>query len=297
MLDTIAAEFLLHRIGQPRDVAASLGEAAARVRGMVSNPMLGLSTELIDALPSLEIVALAGVGLERIDLDHARERGVVVTTTPVLYEDVADLAVLLAMTASRRATEGDRWLRTGHWSSGTMGEGKRFSLKHAGILGMGRIGRMLAARLAAFGMPIGYYDPIAMPDLDYIPYASAAELARESEFLFLCASGAPGERHVVTAEVLDELGPEGIFVNVARGWLVDETALVDAVTTRTIRAAGLDVFDNEPDVPAPLREADNVVLTPHIGSNTVESHRAMDDNIIDNMRCWFSNKGAVTPVT
>lgn len=296
VLDDLAAEFTLHRPDGGLDVAAALGPAAASVRALVSNPMVGLSADIMDALPSLEIAAMTGVGLERVDLAHARKRGIVVTTTPVLYEDVADLAVLLAMTAARRVVEGDRWVRSGRWSRGPMEVGRRFSRKRAGIVGMGRIGRMIAPRLAAFGMEIGYFDPVSMPDLDFTAHASAAELARESDFLFLCAAGAFGGGHIITADVLSELGPEGIFVNVSRGWLVDETALVDALTTGGIRAAGLDVFNNEPDVPPALLEADNVVLTPHIASNTAETQRAMDDCVIDNLRSWFAASRPITPV-
>jgi hydroxypyruvate reductase len=295
VVDTLAADFVLHQSTRVDDTVAKLGMAADRVRGVVSNPMVGLPTVIINALPRLELASFIGVGLERVDLDLARERGIVVTTTPVLYEDVADLAVLLAMAASRRAVEGDRWVRANRWLNGPLELGWRFSLKRAGILGMGRIGRMLAPRLMAFGMTIGYYDPKPMPDVDYRSFASAAELARESDFLFLCAAGAPGERDIVNASVLAELGPEGVFVNVSRGWLVDEAALVDALVSGTIRAAGLDVFVDEPEVPAALREAENVVLTPHIGSATTETRRAMDECLVDNVRSWFSGNGAVTP--
>lgn len=297
VLDTLGADFVLHRFNGVESALAKLGPVAERVRGVVSNPMVGLPAAVIDAMPRLEVAAFIGVGLERVDLKVAQERGIVVTTTPVLYEDVADLAVLLAMAASRRAVEGDRWVRDERWLAGPMDLGWRFSLKRAGILGMGRIGRMLASRLSAFGMTIGYHDPKPMPDLGYRSFDSAAELARESDFLFLCAAGAPGVRNIVTADVLAELGPDGVFVNVARGWLVDEAALVDALTSGKIRAAGLDVFASEPEVPVALREVGNVVLTPHIASATVETRQAMDECLIDNVRSWFSGKGAVTPVT
>jgi hydroxypyruvate reductase len=296
VLEALGAEFTLHQVGAGDDVAAVLGPAAERVRGVLSSPMVGLSAAVMDALPKLEIAALFGVGLERTDLTRARERGVVVTTTPVLYEDVADLAVVLAMDVSRRVAAGDRWVRAGEWPSGQFTAGRRFSGKRAGILGMGRIGRMLAKRLAGFDLEIGYYDPVPAPDVDHTRYASGAELARASDFLFLCAAGGPGQRHIVDAEILDALGPDGVFVNVARGWLVDEDALVEAVVTGGIGGAGLDVFDNEPQVPAALREADNVVVLPHIGSNTLETRRDMDNCMIDNIRSWFTAGNAITPV-
>jgi len=296
VLEALGAEFTLHEASVD-DVAGSLGSAAERIRGALSSPMVGLSAATMDALPKLEITALFGVGLERTDLAHARERGIVVTTTPVLYEDVADTAVVLAMDVSRRVTAGDRWLRAGSWVAGRPpASGKRFSGKRAGILGMGRIGRMLATRLAGFGMEISYYDPMPASDVAHPLYSSGVELARESDFLFLCAAGGPGQRHLVDAEMLAALGPEGVFVNISRGWLVDEQALVEAVVSGGIGGAGLDVFDDEPNVPEALRAADNVVLLPHIASNTFETRRDMDQCMIDNIRSWFTTGTAVTPV-
>jgi hydroxypyruvate reductase len=297
VIEALSAEFTLHEVTSLDDVAGSLGPAAERIRGALSNPMIGLSAATMDALPKLEITTLFGVGLERTDLGAARERGIVVTTTPVLYEDVADTAVVLAMDVARRITSGDRWVRAGAWAAGGQpASGTRFSGKRAGILGMGRIGRMLAKRLAAFDMEIAYYDPRPAPDVEYPLHPTSVELARESDFLFLCAAGAPGGGHVVDADTLAALGPDGIFVNVARGWLVDEGALVEAVTTGAIAGAGLDVFSDEPNVPAALVEAENVVLLPHIASNTFETRDDMDQCVIQNIRSWFSTGHAVTPV-
>ena len=297
VLDNLGGDFTLHWVESAEDLAGTLGPAAERVRGVLTAPMVGLSAGMMDALPKLEIAALYGVGLERADLGCARERGIVVTTTPVLYEDVADLAVLLAMDVSRRVAEGDRWVRAKHWPGGHFGAGRRFSGKRAGILGMGRIGRMLSARLAGFDMEIGYYDSKPAPDVSYRRFASGVELAGESDLLFLCAAGGAGLGYVVDAEMLDALGPDGVFINVARGWLVDESALVDAVTSGRIGGAGLDVFDNEPQVPAALLAADNVVLVPHVGSNTLETRHDMDQCMIDNIRSWFTSRRAITPVT
>jgi hydroxypyruvate reductase len=188
VLEALGVEFTLHEVESFDDVAGSLGAAAERIRGALSSPMIGLSAPMMDALPKLEIVALFGVGLERTDLTHARERGIVVTTTPVLYEDVADTAVVLAMDVSRRIAAGDRWVRAGHWGAGgPAASGRRFSGKRAGILGMGRIGRLLAQRLAAFDMTIGYYDPRPAPDLDHRLYSSGVELARESVRVSTCS--------------------------------------------------------------------------------------------------------------
>ena len=173
---------------------------------------------------------------------------------------------------------------------------QKFSGKRAGILGLGRIGTALCARLQAFGMTIGYYDPLPKAGVPYQAYNSALALAQNSDILFLCAAGGQRGGHIVTAEVLDALGPKGVFVNVARGWLVDEKALVEALTTGRLGAAGLDVFENEPQVPDALLALDNVVLTPHIASNTEETMRAMGECVLDNVRSWFAGKGALTPV-
>jgi len=298
VLDPLGAEFTLHVLPNADDLAATLGAAAKRVRGVVTSPMIGASTTVLNALPKLELVALFGVGLERTNLELAAKRGIVVTTTPVLYEDVADLAVALAMDVSRRVAWGDRWVRAGGWeATGKQpATGRRFSGKRAGILGMGRIGRMLAGRLGAFGMSVGYYDPRPAADLDYRLFSSAVELAHECDFLFLCAAGAPGGGYLVDAATLAALGPDGVFVNVSRGWLVDQAALVDAVTTGKIAGAGLDVFEKEPHVPQALLDADNVVILPHIASNTDESREDMDACLLKNVRSWFAGDGAVNPV-
>ena len=218
------------------------------------------------------------------------------TTTPVLYDDVADLGVILALCACRRIVEADRFVRAGHWLQGRIAPAHKFSGKRAGILGLGRIGTALAPRLQAFGLRIGYYDPLPKPGVPYQAYDSPVALAQDSDILFLCAAGGPGRGHIVTAEVLDALGPEGIFVNIARGWLVDEAALVRALSEGRLGAAGLDVFEHEPQVPQALLGLDNVVLTPHIASNTEETIRVMGECVLDNVRSWFAGKGAVTPV-
>jgi hydroxypyruvate reductase len=295
VLEALEQEFTVHKVWEAADKVAALAPVAARVRGVVTHAMAGLSKGLIEALPKLEICAIMGVGLETTDLAAARGRGIVVTTTPVLYDDVADLGVVLALCACRRIVEADRFVRSGHWLQGRIEPAHKFSGKRAGILGLGRIGTALAPRLQAFGLRIGYYDPLPKPGVPYQAYDSPVALAQDSDILFLCAAGGPGRGHIVTAEVLDALGPEGIFVNIARGWLVDEAALVRALSEGRLGAAGLDVFEQEPQVPQALLGLDNVVLTPHIASNTEETIRAMGECVLDNVRSWFAGKGAVTP--
>jgi hydroxypyruvate reductase len=297
VLEALEREFTVHNVLAEPDKVAALRPVAERIRGVVSNAMVGLPATIIQALPNLEICANMGVGLETTDLELARQRGVVVTTTPVLYDDVADLGVILAMCACRRIAEADRFVRAGRWLEGRMALGRKFSGKRAGILGLGRIGMALAPRLAAFGIQIGYYDPMPKPDVPYRAYDSALALAQNSDILFLAAAGGQGRSHIVTAEILDALGPSGVFVNIARGWLVDEAALVSALKDGRLGAAGLDVFEHEPKVPAELLAMDNVVLTPHIASSTNETMTAMGECVLDNLRSWFAGKGALTPAT
>ena len=297
VLEALEREYTVHNAIEEADKIAALRPAAARIRGVVTNAMTGLSAHVIEALPTLEICAIMGVGLETTDLGAARERGIVVTTTPVLYDDVADLGVILALCACRRIVEADHFVRSGRWLQGRMAPAHKFSGKRAGILGLGRIGMALAPRLQSFGMSIGYYDPLPKPGVPYQGYQTPLELARNSDILFLAAAGGPGRGHIVTAEILDALGPRGIFVNIARGWLVDEAALVRALREGRLGAAGLDVFENEPQVPDALLGLDNVVLTPHIASNTEETMRAMGQCVLDNISSWFAGKGALTPVT
>ncbi len=295
--EALEREFVVHKAWDAADKAAVLGPVAERIRGVVTHAMIGLPTAVIETLPNLEICAINGVGLETTDLALAKERGIVVTTTPVLYDDVADLGVILAMCACRRIVESDRFVRAGRWLEGRMALGRKFSGKRAGILGLGRIGTALAPRLQAFGLTIGYYDPLPKPGVPWQAYDSAVALAQASDILFLCAAGGPGRGHIVTAEILDALGPEGVFVNIARGWLVDEPALVRALKDGRLGAAGLDVFEHEPQVPEELLRLDQVVLTPHIASSTEETMTAMGECVLDNVRSWFAGRGALTPVT
>jgi lactate dehydrogenase-like 2-hydroxyacid dehydrogenase len=292
----LEAEFTVHSVHQEPDRAAALGPVAERIRAVVTNAMAGVPTEVIDALPNLELAAIMGVGLEKTDIARAKERGVTVTTTPVLYDDVSDLGIILAMTACRRIVQADAFVRSGQWLKGRYAPATKFSGKRAGILGYGRIGVALAKRLEAFGITVGYYDPVPK-DVPHKAYPSAKALAADVDILFLAAAGGQGSGHIVTSEILDALGPSGVFVNIARGWLVDEPALVDALRNGRIAAAGLDVFEDEPKVPEALLAMDNVVLTPHIASNTEETVKAMGDCVLDNVRSWFAGKGAITPIS
>ena len=292
----LEAEFTVHNVYKEADRAEALKPIAERIRGVVTNAMAGVPTEVFDVLPNLELAAIMGVGLEKTDIKRAAELGVTVTTTPVLYDDVSDLGIILAMNACRRIVQADGFVRSGQWLKGRYAPATKFSGKRAGILGYGRIGVALAKRLEAFNMTIGYYDPMPKEGVLYKAYPSAKALAENVDILFLAAAGGQGSGHIVTSEILEALGPDGVFINIARGWLVDEVALVDALKSGGIAAAGLDVFEDEPKVPEALFAMDNVVLTPHIASNTNETVKAMGDCVLDNVRSWFAGKGAVTPI-
>lgn len=290
-------EFTLHEVYQEADMIGALEGLGGAIRGVYSHGMAGLPTPVINALPNLEICSIFGVGLERVDQSLAKERGITVTIASVLYDDVADLAIGLAIDACRSMTKGDRHVRRGDWvNRGRIGAGHSFSKRRAGILGLGRIGNEVANRLQAFKMEIGYYDPIPKEGVDYRRYESAVELAENSDILFMCAAGNEKMLRFVNAEILDAIGPDGCFVNIGRGWLVDEPALLAALREGRLGAAGLDVFENEPNVPEEFFQLDNVVLTPHIASNTIECQAAMAQNVADNLKSWFSGRGAITPI-
>ena len=291
-------KYKVHAVHAAADPMAALKAVGPRIRGAVSHGMAGLSRAQMELMPNLEICAIHGVGLETSDVAFARERGVVITIAPVLYDDVGDIALGLALAACRRISEGDRYVRAGKWLQARMPPGRKLTGMRAGIIGLGRIGIEIARRLEGFRCRIGYSDPVVR-DVPYRHFPDAVALARESDILFLAAAGAPKGKAppIVDRAVIEALGPRGIFVNVARGWLADEAALVDALANGRLGAAGLDVFVDEPEVPAALLKLDNVVLTPHVASSTEETLKAMGACVIDNLDSWFAGRGALTPVT
>ena len=297
VVEALERHFTVHPVHAAADPFAMLADIGRRIRGAAGHGMAGLTRRHMELMPHLEICALNGVGLETSDIPAARERGIVITIAPVLYDDVADLAIGLALAACRRIAAGDRFVRAGEWGRGRFPLGRKLTGMRAGIIGLGRIGVEVARRLEGFRADIGYTDPVprAVP---YRYYPDTVSLAQNSDILFLAAAGAPRGKAppIVDAPTIDALGPRGIFVNIARGWLVDEAALVAALAEGRLGAAGLDVFDDEPNVPPALFGLDNVVLTPHIASGTEETRRAMGACVVDNLVSWFSGRGALTPV-
>ena len=293
----LEAQFTCHHVHSEADPLAFLAANGARMRGAASNGMAGINKAQMELMPNLEICAINGVGLETTDRDVAKARGVTVTITPVLYDDVADLAIALALAACRRIVEGDRFVRNGDWLKGRLALGRKLTGMRAGLIGLGRIGSEVAARLQGFKCDIAYVDPLAR-DVPYTRIADAVALAERSDILFLAAAGAAkgAGAPIINRQILEALGPRGIFVNIARGWLVDEPAMVELLANGGLGAAGLDVFDDEPRVPEGLLALGNVVLTPHIASSTEETMGAMGDTVIANLVSWFKGEGALTPV-
>jgi lactate dehydrogenase-like 2-hydroxyacid dehydrogenase len=277
---------------------AALPAVAARVRAVAASGDSKVPASLIEALPALEIISVMGVGYDGIDVAAAKARGVVVTHTPdVLNDDVADLALALMLAAARQIPAADRYVRAGDWEAkGAMPLARKMSGARVGIVGMGRIGQAIATRARAFGMPVAYTARSAKPALPYRFVPAVQALAAESDFLVLITPGGAGTRHLVDAAVLQALGPKGILVNVARGSVVDEAALVDALERGVIGGAALDVFEDEPRVPARLKALPQVVLVPHIGSATAATRQAMADLAFANIQAHLAGQPLPTPV-
>lgn len=292
----LVEHFDLHRLADEADPKAYLAAHGAGFTGLVTSAVFGADATLIDALPDLKVISSFGVGTDALDLEAARRRGVVVANTPdVLNDCVADLAMSLVLDVARGVTEADRFLRRGDWLKGRFRLGQRVSGRRLGIVGLGRIGRTIARRATGFDMDIRYHSRNPVPDAPWAHEPSLHALAGWCDFLVVIVAGGAGTRHLIDASVLDALGPEGFLVNVARGSVVDEAALVAALQERRIAGAGLDVFEDEPRVPAELTALDNVVLVPHIASGTAQTRRAMADLVFDNLAAFYREGRVRTP--
>ncbi len=290
------AAFSVHDRLHQTDPAA-FAAAAPAIRAIAASGESKVDAELIAQLPKLEIISVMGVGYDGIDVAAAKARGAVVTHTPnVLNDDVADLAIGLMLSAARQLPAADRYVRAGSWSKGPMPLARKMSGARLGLVGMGRIGQAIAHRAAAFGMSIAYTSRSPKAGVAFKYFPSATALAAESDFLVLITPGGAGTRKLVNAEVLAALGSKGILVNVARGSVVDESALIDALERGVIGGAGLDVFESEPNVPERLRALPHVVLAPHIGSATSQTRQAMADLAFGNLQAHFAGKPLLSPV-
>ena len=296
--DLIAERLPLHRLWLEADPDAWLAKQGPRLRALASNGhQFPIDSGFMSRLPQLEIVASFGVGYEHIDAEWAGEHGIIVTHTPgVLDDEVADIAMALTIMAVRRLPQAERFLRAGEWPTSSFPLTASLNDRTMGILGLGRIGKAIARRAQSFGLEIVYHGRQAQPDVPHRYFSSLTEMAKACDILMVAAPGGPETRRLVDAEVLRALGPDGVLINIARGTLVDEPALIEALRAGTILAAGLDVYENEPNVPAELIALDNAVLLPHVGSASVKTRRAMADCVVDNLVAWSEGKPPLTPV-
>ncbi|MGZ3321327.1 MAG: 2-hydroxyacid dehydrogenase [Xanthobacteraceae bacterium] len=292
-------QFVLHSFETTADLERLTPALAEKIRGaaVTYNSVRGDSKTLA-RFPKLEIVSSFGVGYDHIDANYAREHKIVVTNTPdVLTEEVADVAMGLLIATLREFVKADRYLRSGLWltqnfplSAGSLRD------RTVGIVGMGRIGQAIARRLEASRVPVVYHSRKPADGVSYKHYPDLLEMAKAVDTLVVIVPGGPGTAKMVNAEIMKALGPRGVIINVARGSVVDEQALIAALKSGGILAAGLDVFEKEPNVPDELRSMQNVVLLPHIGSASVVTRNAMDQLVVDNLKVWFAGKPPLTPV-
>lgn len=287
------AAYRVHR-ANPGDTIAP--DVAATVRAVVAGGVAPAG--LLAQLPKLEIVASASVGYDGIDVPGAGARGIPVTNTPgVLNDDVADLAIALMVMTARRLAAADKYVRDGQWvAKGNMPLARKASGKKLGIIGLGRIGQDIARRAEAMNMTVSYTNRRPVEGVAYRFVPNLVDLARENDFVIIIASAGPDATKMINRAVIEALGPEGILVNVSRGRVVDEAALVEALKTGKLGGAGLDVFEDEPNVPAELMAMENVVLTPHLGSSTLETRTDMGQLALDNLAAWFAGKPLMTEV-
>jgi lactate dehydrogenase-like 2-hydroxyacid dehydrogenase len=295
--EILAARYDIYRedvLGLDNIIAAHGNE----IVGLVTRGKIPTTEALISRLPKLQIISNFGVGYDSVDVAAAAKRGVVVTNTPnVLNDEMADFTVGLMLATIRRFPQADRYVRTGQWEGGqAFPLGASLRGRKVGIAGMGRIGKVIAKRLDGFDVPVSVFMRRPPADLPYPCHSSLKSLAAAVDVLIVVLPGGAATKNIVNAEILEALGPNGILINVARGSVVDEEALIEALQTGKIFAAGLDVFAREPHVPAALKQMENVVLLPHIGTATHHTRGLMAQLVIDNVISWFEGKGPLTPV-
>lgn len=297
LVERIAKGYEIHRYWELSDPDAWLREHAERIDGIATSGVFGAKAELIEALPNLKAIISFGVGYDAIAVETAKKRGITVTNTPgVLDNCVADTAVSILLALGRRIGEADRFVRAGQWQNARFPLSGSIGGKVCGIVGMGNIGRAIARRVEAFGMTVAYHNRRRRDDVDYTYHETLEGLLEASDYAVLVVPGGSSTDKLIGAEQLRALGPQGYLVNIARGTVVDEQALVEALQNGTIAGAALDVFADEPSVPAALLTMDNVVLTPHIGSGTHETRQAMADLFFANLEGVFKEGKAVTAV-
>jgi lactate dehydrogenase-like 2-hydroxyacid dehydrogenase len=299
IIEGVGKAFTLHKLWEAADRERLIGELAPRLRAIAAGGPVHdrVDPGLMAKFPKLEIISSFGVGYDHIDAKWAGEHGIVVTNTPdVLNEEVADTALGLLLCTVRELPQAERHLRAGKWVNGDYRLTASLRGRRAGIVGLGRIGKAIARRLEAFGLPVAYHGRNAQAGVPYRYYADLVEMARDVDIIIVITPGGAATRHLINAKVLEALGPNGILINVSRGSVVDQDALIVALRERKILSAGLDVYANEPHVPPELMAMDHVVLLPHVGSGSVSTRNAMNQLVIDNLIAWAAGKKPLTPV-
>ena len=299
MVKGLEGKVTLHYLADAKDPDAFLKSIADKVRAVA----IAYTSNKIDAafmqkLPKIEQISSFGVGYDHVDAKWAGAHGIIVTHTPeVLNEEVADTAIGLLLCTIREFPQAERYLRAGKWPQAQYPLTKAtLRNRTVGMVGMGRIGKAIARRLEAFGVPVVYHSRNPQKDVDYKYYPKLLDMARDVDTLMVIVPGGAATANMINAEVLKALGPNGILINMARGSVVDEPALIRALKQRTILSAGLDVFANEPEVPAELLAMDHVVLFPHLGSASQFTRQKMEQLVVDNLLAWASGKPPLTPV-
>jgi lactate dehydrogenase-like 2-hydroxyacid dehydrogenase len=300
MVKGLEPKVTLHYLIDAKDQDAFLKSVADKVRAIaIAYTANKLDAAFMQKLPKLEQISSFGVGYDHIDAKWAGQHGIVVTNTPeVLNEEVADTALGLLLNTVREFPQAERYLRAGKWASQGHYPLTKATLRNrtVGMVGMGRIGKAIAKRLDAFGVPVAYHSRNPQAGVAYKYYPKLIDMARDADTLMVIVPGGATTANMINAEVLKALGPNGVLINMARGSVVDEPALIEALKSRTIYSAGLDVFAKEPHVPKELLEMDHVVLFPHLGSSTEVTRAAMDQLVVDNILAWAAGKAPLTPV-
>lgn len=296
LMEMLQSEFTVHDRIHESDPAA-FAAIAPKIRGISGGGESRVNAELLSKLPALEMISVFGVGYDGYDVPAVKARGVKMSNTPdVLSDDVADMGMALMLSVARRVPQNDAYLRAGKWLNGPAPLARKMSGTRLGIVGLGRIGQAIAKRAEGFGMSVAYTTRTQRQDVAYRYFPSATALAAEVDFLMVITPGGAGTKGLINAEVLAALGKKGYLINVARGSVVDEAALVKALQDGVIAGAGLDVFEAEPKVPQALIDMDNVVLSPHAASATWQTRKAMADLAFGNLKAHFSDQPLLTPV-
>ncbi|WP_225774337.1 2-hydroxyacid dehydrogenase [Pseudomonas sp. Marseille-Q5115] len=298
LMANLQQHYQVHNRAEITDLQAWGDSHGAKITAVITSGVFGTEIDVLERLPNLKVVCSFGVGYDAIDIAYLADRGIAVSNTPdVLNNAVAETAMALTLCLTRRISEAERFVRAGAWPTGKFPLGRQLTGKTCGIVGLGKIGKTIAQRAAAFEMNIAYFrrgEPYA--GIDYTHYNDLAELARAADYLIVIVPGGAGTQHLINREVLQALGPDGFLINVARGSVVDEQALIAALQAKEIAGAALDVFENEPHVPSELMSMDNVVLAPHIGSGTQETRQAMADLVFANLQQFMADGTLITPV-